>query len=52
MIGDILSDEETLLLTELKDRLSNLLGKRLIRFVLFGSKARGDYDAESDKDSP
>jgi hypothetical protein len=50
MTTGILSSEENLLLTELKDGLNNLLGKRLMKLVLFGSKARGDYDAESDID--
>ncbi|MEW6095069.1 MAG: nucleotidyltransferase domain-containing protein [bacterium] len=38
-------------LTELKDTLKGFLGKRLVRLLLYGSKARGDYDDnESDID--
>jgi predicted nucleotidyltransferase len=34
----------------LKRRLQGLLGDRLARVVLFGSRARGDYDRRSDID--
>ncbi len=37
-------------LTALKRRLEGLLGDRLARLVLFGSRARGDYDRDSDID--
>lgn len=37
-------------LSELKTRLSSLLGDRLERIVLYGSRARGDYDDNSDID--
>jgi len=35
---------------DLKHRLETLLGDRLDRLVLFGSRARGDWDADSDTD--
>ena len=37
-------------LIELRDHLKELLGDRLVRFVLYGSRARGDYEDESDID--
>lgn len=37
-------------LSDLKNRLSGLLGDKLELFVLFGSRARGDYDLDSDID--
>jgi uncharacterized protein len=37
-------------LRELRISLENLLGDRLLRMVLFGSMARGDYANESDTD--
>jgi len=37
-------------LSALKKRLSNLLQNRLKHLVLFGSRARGDYDDSSDID--
>ena len=37
-------------LRELKESLEALLGDRLLRMVLFGSLARGDYNDESDMD--
>lgn len=45
-----LSKEEKIALFEIKDRVLSLVGKRLKGFFLFGSKARGDYDPESDVD--
>lgn len=39
-----------LVLSELKNRLYTLLGSRLKRLVLFGSRARGDWDRNSDID--
>lgn len=45
----IFSTEEDAALWELKDSLKDFLGDR-IRLILFGSKARGDYDNESDID--
>lgn len=51
MIGNnILTTEEKTVLRELKDALKVFLGDRLVSFVLYGSKARGDYDSESDLD--
>ncbi|MDH7514070.1 MAG: nucleotidyltransferase domain-containing protein [Clostridiales bacterium] len=37
-------------LRELKESLEAFLGDRLLRMVLFGSLARGDYNDESDMD--
>ena len=37
-------------LAELKNRLQEFLGERMVRLVLYGSKARGDYDRDSDID--
>ena len=37
-------------LTDLKESLQTFLGNRLVRLVLFGSRARGDYSGESDFD--
>lgn len=47
---DALTREERVALSELKSALEELLGDRLVRFVLYGSRARGDYDPESDVD--
>jgi len=49
MNNEIFSCEEKVVLRELKDNLKGLAGDR-IRLVLFGSRARGDYDSESDID--
>jgi predicted nucleotidyltransferase len=38
------------LLNELKARLTQFLESRTFRLVLFGSRARGDYDKDSDID--
>jgi len=35
---------------ELKTRWRDLLGERMLKLVLFGSRARGDYSRESDID--
>lgn len=43
-------ESELLALTELKVRLRKLLGPKLLTIVLYGSKARGDYDVTSDTD--
>lgn len=45
-----LAPNERRALTALVDRLRQRYGKDLLRVVLFGSKARGDFDAESDLD--
>jgi predicted nucleotidyltransferase len=42
--------EESKALIELKDNLNGLLCNRVIKSVVYGSKARGDYDTESDID--
>jgi hypothetical protein len=42
------NDKETL--AELKNSLNGLLGDSLVKLVLFGSKARGDDESESDMD--
>ena len=41
---------EKKVLEELKLKLTELLGDRLRKLVLYGSRARGDYDEESDID--
>lgn len=38
------------ILSELRLRLKELYGERLVRLVLFGSQARGDANADSDID--
>ncbi len=45
----ILSKEKAALI-ELKESLNDFLGERLIKFVLFGSRAVQDYDNKSDID--
>lgn len=45
-----LKPNERAALAELRDGLRELLGERLVKFVLFGSKARGESDEESDID--
>jgi predicted nucleotidyltransferase len=37
-------------LKELKHGVESQLGDRLVKMVVFGSRARGDFDAESDAD--
>ena len=46
MVNDIRSET----LRELKESLETFLGDRLLRMILFGSMARGDYTDESDID--
>jgi len=50
MINERLTAEENRALMELKDVLKGLLGDRLQVLVLYGSKARGDWDSKSDID--
>jgi predicted nucleotidyltransferase len=38
------------ILKRLKEFLENLMGDRLLRMILFGSMARGDYNQRSDID--
>jgi predicted nucleotidyltransferase len=45
-----LASNEWKALEELVNRLYRQYGEDLLRVVLFGSKARGDFDAESDLD--
>ena len=45
-----LTREEKAALGEIKQRVQSLVGQRLRGIVLFGSKARGDFDPESDLD--
>src|SRR3990172_7288421 len=42
--------KQNAVLKELKKSLNGFLGERLLRFVLFGSRARGDYDNKSEID--
>ncbi len=45
-----LSDLEKKAVREIKEKVTALAGNRLRGIYLFGSKARGDYDPESDVD--
>ncbi len=45
-----LTQSEQQAVVEIKRAVSNLAGSKLKGFYLFGSKARGDYDPESDVD--
>ena len=45
-----LSSDEQHILDDLKKSLTGKLGDNLVSFVLYGSKARGDYEAHSDID--
>lgn len=38
------------ILRELKGSLKELMGDNLVKMILYGSRARGDYDNESDTD--
>lgn len=49
-MGDNEIDTYPPILEELKPCLRALLGDRLVRLVLFGSRARGDYRSDSDMD--
>ena len=50
MNSNVLRFEENRALMELKDDLGGFLGDSLVSLILFGSRARGDYDNESDID--
>ena len=45
-----MTEAEDKALKHLKQYLETLLGDRLVKVVLFGSRARGDYGSESDFD--
>ncbi len=45
-----LTDEEKKILLDLASRIRAFLSDRLVRIVLFGSKARGDFQNDSDID--
>lgn len=45
-----ISEKEKELLIHLKERLFMIFGKDIKRIILFGSKARGDFDKDSDID--
>jgi len=45
-----LTEDEKKILHDLSDRLRKFLGDRLVQMVLFGSKARGDFERDSDID--
>ena len=49
MLGYLNQVEEEAIL-KLKDSLQDFLGNRLVIFILYGSKARGDFDNDSDID--
>ncbi|MFB3905143.1 MAG: nucleotidyltransferase domain-containing protein [Acidobacteriota bacterium] len=49
-LSPILTTGERQALSELRARLNDLLGPRLERLVLFGSKARGDAERHPDTD--
>jgi uncharacterized protein len=48
MSGDM--DHIDIVLKHLKNRLTELLGDSIEKMVLFGSRARGDFDTDSDID--
>lgn len=50
MKNNALTYKEKRALKELKKSLNGFLDKRLVRFLLYGSRARGDYDSRSDID--
>ena len=45
-----MSDKIATLLAELRKGMEGLYGERLVKLVLFGSRARGDADPDSDID--
>jgi hypothetical protein len=45
-----LTGDEKKAVAEIRERVNGLVGSRLKALYVFGSKARGDYDAESDVD--
>lgn len=47
---EYLTKEEKATLVEIKQGVQSLVGERLRGILLFGSKARGDFDPESDLD--
>jgi len=49
-LSNFLTIQETEALKELKSTLKEFLDNKIVKFVLYRSKARGDYDPESDID--
>jgi predicted nucleotidyltransferase len=45
-----LTPNEKRAIAEIRQGVARLVGKRLKRYTVFGSKARGDFDPESDVD--
>ena len=50
ILKEFLTAQENEVLKKLKSTLQDMLSDRLVKIVLYGSKARGDYDPESDID--
>jgi uncharacterized protein len=50
--ADTLEPETRALLLELKARLQRRFGERFVGLWLFGSRARGDHDPDSDVEAP
>ena len=46
----LIEEEVRAALAALKERLESLLGRALVKLLLFGSRARGDADPDSDVD--
>jgi predicted nucleotidyltransferase len=50
IISENLTEDENKAINEIREEVVALAGNKLKGFYLFGSKARGDYDPESDVD--